>query len=246
MLRIAFDLDGVLADFSSAHEATAESLLARTDRTNAAGLTRVTEPVTTGEASVPSAPTEGDVRQDDQAVARAGSPSGLSPRLQARVWRTIRAVPDFWTTLQPIEPGVIHRIQELAVRHRWETFFVTQRPATAGETVQRQSQHWLVEQGFPLPSVIVHSGGRGKLAAALQLDFLVDDTVEHCVNAIDESNARPILIRREQDAAVEANADGLGITVCRTVAEALDLLEQVTIEKNQPPFLHRMAKKIGL
>ena len=110
MLRIAFDLDGVLADFSGAYVATAEGSLARTDRANAAGNAGVTAAVTTGEAGVSAAATDENVSAN-----RAGAWAGPSPRLQARVWRTIRAVPDFWTTLQPLEPGVIRRIHRMAL-----------------------------------------------------------------------------------------------------------------------------------
>ena len=44
---------------------------------------------------------------------------------------------------------------------RWLTgipgrcLFITKRPATAGDTVQRQTQGWLVKHGFDLPSVLV-------------------------------------------------------------------------------------------
>ena len=51
------------------------------------------------------------------------------------------------------------------IRHRWEVFFITQRPATEGQTVQRQTQRWLVEQGFDLPSVLVISGSRRRRRA---------------------------------------------------------------------------------
>ena len=224
MLRIAFDLDGVLADFSGAYGAAAQRVRRRADDANAGGDPAVAAVVASDCAVASPAPD----RQDHEDV-----------------WRAIRALPDFWTTLQPLEPDAVHRLQVLAVRHLWETFFVTQRPATAGDTVQRQTQQWLVEQGFALPSVIVHGGSRGELAAALDLDFLVDDTVEHCVNTVAESAARPILISRDEDALVEANAPRLGITVCRTVAQALDLLEQATIERRQP-FLRLVARSIGL
>ena len=109
---------------------------------------------------------------------------------------------------------------------------MTQRPATRGETVQRQTQRWLVRQGVDLPSVIVTKGSRGRLAAALHLDVLIDDTVQHCVDVLSESEAMPILVLRKPDAVIEGNAERLGIRVVRTVAESLDMLEE---GERQPP-----------
>ena len=103
---------------------------------------------------------------------------------------------------------------------------MTQRPATRGDTVQRQTQRWLVGQGFPLPAVIAHRGSRGKLAAALELDFLVDDTVEHCVDVLDVSSARPVLVCRKENPVAETNAKRLGIAICRSVTDALDVIVQ--------------------
>ena len=196
-MRIAFDLDGVLADFAAAYGAIARRLLPRP----AAGVLGLSE---------------------------AGSQDGPAPvRVERRIWREIRSTENFWTTLDPIEPDAITSIHERAVRYRWDTFFVTQRPATAGDTVQRQTQRWLVEQGFPLPAVIVHRGLRGSLAAALEIDFLVDDAVEHCVDVLDVSSARPILVCRKPDAVAETNAERLGITVCRSANEALNVVVQL-------------------
>ena len=80
------------------------------------------------------------------------------------------------------------------LRHRWEVFFITQRPFTAGETVQRQTQRWLVAQGFDLPSVLVLHGSRGTAAAALRLDYHVDDRPQNCIDVSVDSNAKTILI----------------------------------------------------
>src|SRR4029453_4241615 len=79
-------------------------------------------------------------------------------RRREAVWAEIQATPDFWTTLQPIAEGGARRVHALMLQHRWEVFFITQRPATAGETVQRQTQRWLVDQGFDYPSVRVIPG----------------------------------------------------------------------------------------
>ena len=59
----------------------------------------------------------------------------------------------------------------MMLRRGLEVFFITQRPATVGQTVQRQTQYWLRQQGFDLPSVLVISGSRGAAAGALRLDL---------------------------------------------------------------------------
>lgn len=137
----------------------------------------------------------------------------------------LRLTRDFWTTLDPLDPAVIPRLQEWAVARGWDIFFVTQRPLARGDSVQRQTQRWLVQHGFELPSVIVHKGSRGRLAAALELDVLVDDTVHHCVDVVSESQARAILVLPGPDPAVEENARRLGIAVCRNVAASLTVIE---------------------
>ena len=204
-LRIAFDLDGVLADFAAAYGRIADRLFPESPES------RLPPAAAEQEAAETAAPNREEVR--------------LSLRRRDRVWKEIRATPDFWLTLDPLEPDVVARLHERAVARRWETFFVTQRPATAGDTVQRQTQRWLVEQGFALPSVVAHEGSRGRLAAALELDFLVDDTIEHCVDVVSQASAKAILVAPEADAATEANARRLGIEVCRGPAAGLDLLD---------------------
>ena len=210
-MRIAFDLDGVLADFAGAYRNIANRLHPRRG------------PVVLALAA--------SAAED----APGGRPSG---RLERRIWREITSTENFWQTLDPLDPGLIGALHVEHVRRGWETFFVTQRPATAGATVQRQTQQWLVEHGFALPSVIVHCASRGQLAAALELDFLVDDTIAHCVDVIDESDATPILVCREEDAIVETNADRLGIAVCRTGAEALGLIRRATLGGRSPVKSH--------
>ena len=215
-MRIAFDLDGVLADFAGAYSAIKRRLAPRP----AAGVL---------------------------GLSGAGSQDGPVPaRMERRIWREIQSTEDFWTTLDPIEPAVIAGIHEVAVRYRWDTFFVTQRPATAGVNVQRQTQLWLVEQGFSMPAVIVHRGPRGQLAAALELDFLVDDAVEHCVDVLDVSRARPIFFCRKPDAVAETNAERLGIATCRSTREALNIIAQKQAPgKVRLPIPRRLGQRKG-
>ena len=92
-------------------------------------------------------------------------------RHRDRVWRAIEATPNFWTTLRPIDAGAVKRLYQLTGEHNWEVFFITQRPATAGETVQWQTHNWLVEQGFLTaqrdPVVARSRPGRGGSAPRL-------------------------------------------------------------------------------
>ena len=75
----------------------------------------------------------------------------------------------------------------------WEILFLTRRPDTAGDTVQVQSQRWLRAHGFELPSVYVVSESRGKIAASLSLDVVIDDRPDNCVDVSADSSAKPVL-----------------------------------------------------
>ena len=207
-LRVAFDLDGVLADFAGAFDRIAGRLFP--------------DPGAGGGADTAGEEANGGSGPAEALATRIP----LTLRRQNRVWKEIRSTRDFWLTLDPLDPVVVRCIHECALRRGWETFFVTQRPATAGDTVQRQTQRWLAAQGFAQPSVIVHAGSRGRLAVALELDYLVDDTIQHCVDAVSESAATAILLAPEEDTAIEAGARRLGIVVCRDAASSLDVLSK--------------------
>lgn len=231
-LRIGFDMDGVLADFAGAYHAIEAQLFGR-------ATTRAGDPE--------NEPTDASDETDGKPGARSAEKT--EPREQRRhrdaVWQAIRDTPDFWTTLQPTDPGAVRRIHEMMLRHPWEVFFITQRPATAGQTVQRQTQQWLVEQGFDLPSVLVVPGSRGAAAGALSLDYHVDDSPTNCVDVRSESNARPILIVPDGDETTVASARKLGIGTARSIAESLDILEQAANARAQPKLLDRIAAFVG-
>jgi hypothetical protein len=130
------------------------------------------------------------------------------------------------------------------LQHRWEVFFITQRPATLGETVQRQTQHWLVTQGFDMPSVLVVPASRGHAAAALSLDYHVDDSQKNCIDVKSESKAKPILIVDGEDKATITGASRLGIATALSISYALDMLEEAATK--QPGLLDRLAQFAGL
>ena len=83
-MQVAFDLDGVLADFARAYGA-----------------------ITSRRRPPPADSVLG--------LSEAGPPDvAASPRLERRVWRDIQSTENFWTTLDPLEPGLIATIHNRA------------------------------------------------------------------------------------------------------------------------------------
>ena len=249
-LRIGFDLDGVLADFSTAYHAIEERLYGRASPATRAGdpeeeahLEDVAERQGEGRQPEPSERRDRN-RRGDAARESAGRRSQLR-RHRDSVWQEIHGTPDFWMALKETEPGAVRRVHEMMLRHRWEVFFITQRPATEGDTVQRQTQHWLVAHGFDLPSVLVVPGSRGAAAAALTLDYHVDDSPKNCIDVKSESRARALLIVPPEDEVTVDSARRLGIGTASSITAALDVLEQATLAHTQPSLLARVARMVG-
>ena len=227
-LRIGCDLDGVLADFSSAYHEVELRLFG---------------PGTLARAGNP----EEVADETDETDAPEPSPrevTKLHRRRTDAIWAAIRETPDFWTTLKPIEPDAVRRLHALMMQHRWEVFFITQRPATLGDTVQRQSQRWLIEQGFDMPSVLVIPGSRGAAAGAVSLDYHVDDSPTNCVDIKSESKARPILIVDDDPTAI-ASARRLGIGTASGIGAALDILDKASAARSRPGLLQQLAQIVG-
>ena len=145
-----------------------------------------------------------------------------------RAWRRIIRTPNWWTTLSAYEPDQIARLYDLTRRNRWEVFFLTKRPPTVGDTVQVQTQWWIESQGFYLPSVATVPSSRGEIAQALRLDLVVDDQFVECVDCIGSSAAKALLMLRDTaDQATHDQATSQGIGIVSTLAEALDVIEQL-------------------
>ena len=70
-------------------------------------------------------------------------------------------------------------------------------------------------------------GSRGLIAAALDLDVVVDDRAESCRDVIAESRARAILVCRNRSPQQSLAVQRLGIGVVRTVDECLARLGEI-------------------
>ncbi len=195
------------------------------------------------EAAQASAPYDADAGTVD--VVDAGVPPLDLRRRRRDIWKDIQATADFWRTLLPLDAGAVARIHRLMLEHRWEVFFITQRPYSDGDTVQRQTQKWLADQGFDLPSVLVLGGSRGAAAAALRLDYHVDDSLQNCLDVMSDAVARPILIVSPDDDREAAGARQLGIATAASIGDSLDILERATLTRANPGVFARLASLVG-
>jgi len=226
-LRVGFDMDGVVADFASAFR-DIECDLFGADTTDPA-------PNAADEES------EQTLDQNTNPAVRAKE----SDRRRRAVWDRIRATPDFWTTLKPTDPVAVRHLHAQMLRCGWEVVFITQRPSTAGETVQRQTQRWLVQQGFDMPSVVVIAGSRGAAINALRLTHHVDDSPQNCVDVKTDSTAMPILIVRRPDDSAARQARKLGMSVAASIGECLDLLVHASGASGQSSVVRRLAALVN-
>jgi len=235
-MRIGFDLDGVLADLHDPFMKVACELFPELDRQS------VRE-----EPAVPGTP-GADVEEGAADDLDDPPPPGLSltRRQTEAVWKAVGRTEDFWETLGECEPGAIARLADLVEERRWEVIFLTSRPASAGRTVQRQSQRWLERHGFPHPSAFVVHGSRGKIAAALRLDAVVDDRPDNCLDVALESKAGAVLVWRGQAQAVPASARRLGIAVVPSVSQCFDALVTADDAKGPDSVLDRLRRVFGL
>ncbi|HMC76768.1 MAG TPA: hypothetical protein VKH34_06535 [Vicinamibacterales bacterium] len=153
--------------------------------------------------------------------------AAMSPEDVRRVWEHIAKTPNWWMEIDAYEPDQIARLYHLARAAGWEVFFMTKRPASAGDSVQFQTQWWIERFGFYLPAVLTVPGSRGDIANALRLDLMVDDQLINCVEVVSASPTKAILMQRARDTAARDHATGRGIGVVATLADALGVIERL-------------------
>ena len=165
----------------------------------------------------------------------------------AQTWSRVAAIENFWESLDEIEPGSVRQLASLASDRRWKVIFLTSRPDCKGDSVQVQSQRWLEDKGYSLPSVFVTKGSRGRIAAALALDLVVDDNPGNCLDVATESEARAILVWRGATEVAPASARKLGVGAVPTMTECLSVLDQADrAARRDGGFLAALRRLLGL
>lgn len=164
-------------------------------------------------------------------IAPRDAESDLTKADIEQLWRAVAGKPNWWLDVPAYEPDQIRRLYSRVRQSRWEVFFMTSRPPSAGDSVQLQTQVWLERYGFFLPSVLTApTGARGELARSLRLDLALDDRIVNCLEIISASNAKAVMMLRtpaEPNARESAEARGVGVV--STFAEALDAIERLEV-----------------
>jgi phosphoglycolate phosphatase-like HAD superfamily hydrolase len=125
-MRLAFDLDGTVADMHSA--------LVREARRLFPGI----DPSEVPTSATPERLGAGSPERAEQTESSL-SIGHLSSRQQSELWKAVCDQENWWETLAEIEPGALARLYRLVKDRKWELMFVTSRPETRGDTAQAQS-----------------------------------------------------------------------------------------------------------
>ena len=167
------------------------------------------------------------LRRDIEELEDPKSPQSLLEKDVHRVWEWVAKTTNWWMGLEPYEPDQIARLYSVVRAGHWEVFFLTNRPPSAGDTVQFQTQWWIERQGFYLPAVLTVPGSRGEIANALRLDLVIDDLSMNCVEVVSASSAKALLMLRDNNPTAEQHATARGIGVVHNLAEAIGVLERL-------------------
>lgn len=240
-LRIACDLDGTLADMDAALQREAERLFGPDVDLHASPARRIESAEDVEEEIAAASSAESATPAGTTSTRRALTRSELR-----QLWAHVGQIENFWASLGEVEAGAVAQLAASAARHRWDVIFVTQRPSSAGDTTQRQSQRWLQAHGFECPSVFV-TGSRGRVAHALSLDAVLDDRPDNCLDVVTDSKATPFLIWRHRREALPPGVTQTRIQTVFSIREALERLEQMaTTRLRSKTFLGRVRNAVGL
>ena len=119
-------------------------------------------------------------------------------------------------------------LAELAHRARsdaWEVYAITARPTGPGSTTQQQTRRWLERHDAGELSVVVDRGRRREIVRALDLDWLVDDTLANCCTAQLETAATGIWITQNPERHERIEAEASGCVIAASLEEAVAVID---------------------
>lgn len=116
--------------------------------------------------------------------------ANLPPKAMDRAWRIIDTQEDFWLGLSPMMPNVLDLewfFKEHAGKD-FDVYFITARKDGAGHSVKSQSEvwlrHWMNKPDAPITVLPVNSGmDKVDVLHALSVDYCIDDHTPTIVNA---------------------------------------------------------------
>ena len=96
------------------------------------------------------------------------------------VWDAVHEIPDFYFYQKPIQAN-IDALRDFVSKNRCEVYFITSRRQTAGDSILRQTEMWLDNQGLlvrrggasvvPVPN----TGAKKDILSALKIPYMIDD-----------------------------------------------------------------------
>ena len=156
-LKIAFDIDGVLADFSGRfceflRFAHGEHL-----------------PILIG---------------DEDIIDYDWKFYPLENHHVQQAFEDILHIKDFWLTLSPKNVDEFKLVHESLKDKKIDVYFITSRHTTCGpQTPAQESAAWLRKMGWENPNVIV-SFNKGAVVNALGINYFIDDHGSNCLDVL--------------------------------------------------------------
>lgn len=96
----------------------------------------------------------------------------------SKTWEAVKNTRNFWLNLKREKGVTSQNLRRMAKTN--DLVFITARAQTKGYSVQQQSAAWLaLEFALKWPTVI-EEDNKGPLAAALHLDYFIDDRPGNC------------------------------------------------------------------
>lgn len=107
---------------------------------------------------------------------------GFTKKKFEEVWKSAKHEANFWLSI-PVVQGFNHRLM-IKLNSKHDLYFITDRFDTVGGSAARQTMAWVLFQLLAgnTPAGVLIAKKKGPVAAALQLDYFVDDKPENCMD----------------------------------------------------------------